>query len=98
MQYQRFLTALSGRPGSRRLISLHLFPSSFCADFRMASSSAVHEPCGRGEERRGVCTVQFSGEPRVCNNVFGVPCTLFTVGSKWFTYRSRHCLALRPGM
>mmetsp|Transcript_48818 Transcript_48818/g.99310 ORF Transcript_48818/g.99310 Transcript_48818/m.99310 type:complete len:235 (+) Transcript_48818:1007-1711(+) len=67
MQYHRFLTALSGLPGSRFAISLHRFPSCCWAVISTRSSSEDHGP-------------------------------LLTVGSKWFTHRSRHCLALRPGM
>mmetsp|Transcript_22155 Transcript_22155/g.77652 ORF Transcript_22155/g.77652 Transcript_22155/m.77652 type:complete len:349 (-) Transcript_22155:512-1558(-) len=66
MQYHRFLTALSGRPGRRSAIALHLLPSSACAATSARSSASVHGP-------------------------------LFTVGSRLFTHRSRHCLALRPG-
>lgn len=66
LEYHRFFTALSERPGSLRAMTAHLLPSSSCSLHSWASSSAV----------KGVC---------------------FSVGSRWLTQRSRHCLPMRPG-
>mmetsp|Transcript_78009 Transcript_78009/g.189003 ORF Transcript_78009/g.189003 Transcript_78009/m.189003 type:complete len:330 (+) Transcript_78009:853-1842(+) len=44
MQYHLFFTALSGLPGIRSAMALHLLPSSFCAAMSAASSSADQGP------------------------------------------------------